>query len=88
MIGGAFVRLSAILAGFLAITYTLCVLFDLAVPASYRMYPAWGALFPGFEWGDWRGFLIGFGEALVYGIYAAALYQGLRFTFFRRQLAG
>ena len=74
MINLSFVRLSAVLAAFLGITYTLCVLFDLVVPASYQMYPAWEALLPRFEWLSWRSYFIGLVEVLAYGVYGAALY--------------
>ena len=69
-----FVRLSAILAAFLGITYTLCVLYDLIVPASYRMSSAWEGLLPGFQWLSWGSYFLGLGEVLAYGVYAAALY--------------
>ncbi len=77
-------RLSAVLAALLGVTYTLCVLYDLAVPASYRMYPAWEAWLPGFQWLTWGSFFIGLGEVLAYGIYAAALYLLLSRVALRR----
>ena len=74
MIRLSFVRLAAIFAAFLGITYTLCVLYDLVAPASYRMYTAWEGVLPGFEWLSWGSYLIGLTEVLAYGVYAAALY--------------
>ncbi len=75
-------RLSILLATFLGLTYALCVLYGLTVPTSYRMYPAWEALLPGFKWLSWGSFFIGLGEVLAYGVYAAILY-----TFLRRLIA-
>lgn len=53
---------------FLAITFTLCVAFDLLFPAR-AMYQAWQALLPGFEWLSWQGFFLGLIESYGYGWY-------------------
>ncbi len=58
---------------FLAITFALCVAFDLLFP-EHAMYKAWQNLFPGFEWLSWRGFLIGLVEAWGYGWYFALIW--------------
>ncbi len=71
-------RLSILLASFLGLTYTLCVLYGLAVPSSYRMHTAWEALLPGFQWLTWGDFFLGLGEVLGYGVYAAVLFALLR----------
>ena len=70
----SFMRLSVILALFLGVTYTLCVLYGLTVAASFHMYPAWQGLLPGFWWLSWGSYFIGLGEVLAYGVYAAGLY--------------
>ena len=70
----SFIRLSAVLALLLGVTYTLCVLYGLTVPASFHMYPAWEGLLPGFRWLSWGSYFIGLGEVLAYGVYAAVLY--------------
>ncbi len=70
----SFIRLSTVLALFLGVTYTLCVLYGLTVPASFQMYPAWEGLLPGFRWLSWGSYFIGLGEVLAYGVYAAGLY--------------
>ena len=80
----SFTRLSIVLASLLGLSYTLCVLYDLVVPASYRMYPAWEAWLPGFQWLTWGSFVIGLGEVLAFGIYAAALYLLLSRLVLRR----
>jgi hypothetical protein len=65
---------------FLAIAFTLCVLFDLAFPA-HAMYAAWSKLFPGFEWISRRSYLVGFAESYGYGWFFALLWAGL-YNFF------
>lgn len=52
----------------LAITFTLCVAFDLMFP-DMAMYQAWLKLLPGFEWLTWRSFLVGLVESYSYGWY-------------------
>ena len=53
---------------FLAITFTLCVLWDLALP-DYAMYESWRALLPGFEWISWKSYFLGLLESWGYGWY-------------------
>ncbi len=65
---------------FLAITYTLCVLFDLLFP-QYAMYPAWQRLLPGFAWISWASYFVGLIESYVYGWYVAVLW-GLLYNLF------
>lgn len=52
----------------LAITFTLCVAFDLVFP-EMSMYMAWLKLLPGFEWLSWRSFFLGLAESYGYGWY-------------------
>ena len=60
----------------LAITFTLCVAFDLLFP-SHAMYQAWVRLLPGFEWLSWRSFLIGLAESYGYGWFIALIWVPL-----------
>ena len=53
---------------FLAITFSVCVAFDLLFPA-HAMYQAWQKLLPGFEWISWKSFLVGLIESYGYGWY-------------------
>ena len=53
---------------FLAITFALCVGFDLLFP-SRAMYGAWQRLLPGFEWISWQSFFLGLIESYGYGWY-------------------
>lgn len=52
----------------LAITFTLCVAFDLLFP-DMAMYKVWLQLLPGFEWLSWKSFFLGFAESYSYGWY-------------------
>jgi len=65
---------------FLAITYVLCVIFDLWF-ADYAMYRAWQLLLPGFTWLTWPSFFLGLVEAFAYGWYVALVFAPL-YNFF------
>lgn len=65
---------------FLAITFTLCVAFDLAFP-EHAMYEAWRKLLPGFEWISWSSFGLGLIESYGYGWYIALIWVPL-YNFF------
>jgi hypothetical protein len=58
---------------FLAISFLLCVLFDLAFPA-HAMFSSWQALLPGFHWISWGSFILGLIESYGYGWYAALIF--------------
>jgi len=62
----------AALAAAVAITYTLCVLWDLLVPAT-AMHPAWHVLLPGFAWSR-GGVALGLVELVLYSFWAAVLF--------------
>lgn len=58
---------------FLAVTYVLCVVFDLIFP-DLKMYETWLPLLPGVTWLDWTGFLLGLVESFFYGWYVALIF--------------
>ena len=68
------------LGSFLAITFALCVLFDLWFP-ELAMYPGWSRLLPGFTWISWPSFFLGLVESFAYGWYVALIFGPL-FNFF------
>lgn len=68
---------------FLAITFTVCVAFDLLFP-SRAMYQAWQNLLPGFTWISWRSFAVGLVESYGYGWYAALIWVPLYNVFAAR----
>lgn len=61
---------------FLAISFVLCVLYDLAFP-GHTMYQAWIRLLPGFKWLSWGSFLLGLIESFLYGIYFSLIFVPL-----------
>lgn len=58
---------------FLAISFSLCVAFDLVFP-GVRMYEVWLKLLPGFEWLSWPSFFLGLVESYGYGWYFALIW--------------
>jgi hypothetical protein len=79
------VALGMSLGSFFAITFVLCVLFDLWFP-SLAMYPVWIQLLPGFTWISWTSFMLGLIETFAYGWYIALVFGPL-YNFFARQFA-
>lgn len=63
-----------------AITFILCVGFDLIFPGM-AMYQTWLKLLPGFTWLSWQSFLLGLAEAFAYGWYVALIFAPL-FNYF------
>lgn len=61
---------------FLAISFTLCVVLDLALP-QHQMYTAWQKLLPGFEWISFSSYLLGLVESYAYGWYFALIWVPL-----------
>ncbi len=57
----------------LAVTFVLCVVFDLLLP-DHAMYGTWQTLLPGFEWISWKSFFLGMIEAYGYGWYFALIW--------------
>lgn len=58
---------------FLAITFVLCVGFDLVFPA-HAMFQTWQRLLPGFHWISWGSFFLGLIESYGYGWYLALIW--------------
>ena len=65
---------------FFAVTFVICVLFDLWFPES-AMYPAWAKFLPGFTWLTWPSFFLGLVESFAYGWYVALIFGPL-FNYF------
>lgn len=64
----------------LAITFVLCVLFDLWFP-EFAMNRVWSPLLPGFTWISWGSFTLGLVESFAYGWYFALIFGPL-YNFF------
>ncbi len=63
----------------LSTLYSLCVLFDLAIP-RYAMYRVWGALLPGFTWLTPFSFLLGLIESFIFGSVFIGLLFGVLYN--------
>ena len=68
---------------FLAITFVLCVGFDLLFP-QMAMFRSWQALLPGFTWISGSSFLLGLVESYGYGWYVALIWVPLYNVFTAR----
>ncbi len=80
------VALGMSLGVFLALTFVLCVLFDLWFPA-WAMNPSWAPLLPGFIWISWGSFFLGLAETFAYGWYIALVFGPL-YNFFVSRFRG
>lgn len=69
---------------FLAITFILCVGFDLSFP-EHAMFRAWQDLLPGFHWISWGSFFIGLIESYAYGWYFTLIWVPLYNVFAFRE---
>jgi hypothetical protein len=76
----AVVALGMSLGLFFAITFVLCVLFDLWFPGM-AMYETWLRLLPGVTWFSWPSFFLGLAESFAYGWYVALVFAPL-YNFF------
>lgn len=61
---------------FLAITFLICVVFDLIFP-QHAMFRVWQDLLPGFEFISWKTFILGLIEAYAYGWFFAVVWVPL-----------
>ncbi|MEQ8399817.1 MAG: DUF5676 family membrane protein [Roseitalea porphyridii] len=61
---------------FLAITFVLCVAFDLVVPGQ-AMFRTWLGLIPWFDWLSWPDFAWGLAVSFAYGWYIALIFAPL-----------
>ncbi len=81
------VPLGMSLGAFFAVTFVLCVLFDLWFPAL-AMNPVWAPLLPGFIWISWSSFFLGLVETFAYGWYIALIFAPLFNLFTARHEQG
>ncbi|MDQ2929994.1 MAG: DUF5676 family membrane protein [Gemmatimonadota bacterium] len=72
---------------FAAISFVVCVLYGLIVPASLHSSAALEAVFPGFKWLTFGGFVVGLIESFLYGAYAGLVFVPIYNALSRRQSA-
>lgn len=71
---------------FFAISFALCVAFDLLFPA-HAMFRVWQELLPGFEWISPTSFILGLVESYAYGWFVALIWAPLYNVFALRRQA-
>ncbi|MEP7347183.1 MAG: DUF5676 family membrane protein, partial [Gemmatimonadaceae bacterium] len=59
---------------FAAISFVLCVIYGLIVPANLHMASALEAVLPAFKWLTFGGFVLGLLESFLYGAYAGLVF--------------
>lgn len=67
------------------VTFTICILWDLAVP-SYSMIAIWKVLLPGFQGITWGSYILGLAEVILYAVYTALIFVP-SYNFFHRRWA-
>lgn len=72
------------LGAFTLLTYLVCIVYGLIVPASLHMTQFLEITLPGFHWLTLWGFLIGVVESFLYGVYAGLVYTPI-YNFFHRR---
>ncbi len=68
-------------------SYLICIAYGLIVPASLHMTEFLEITLPGFKWLTAWGFIIGFIESFLYGVYAGLVYTPI-YNFFNRKWGG
>ena len=58
-----------------AVTFVVCVLYDLIVPTPLQMTGLLEGILPGFRWLTADGFVIGVIESFLYGVYAGLVFS-------------
>jgi hypothetical protein len=73
---------------FFDVTFVLCVAWGMALPTLHaRGVPTLEAILPGFTWLTPGSFVLGLGEAFLYGVYVALVFVPL-FNHFEARPAG
>ncbi|MFQ5683320.1 MAG: hypothetical protein ACE5HC_08625 [Candidatus Binatia bacterium] len=68
-----FSQVALSLSVFGGITFTLCILWDLAFP-TLAMTRLWEILLPGFKGISWDSYFLGLAEVILYGVYTAVVF--------------
>jgi hypothetical protein len=76
---------AATLSLFAFVTYTVCILWDLALP-QFSMVAIWKVLLPGFQGITWESYLLGLVEIILYALYTALVFVP-SYNYFQRRWA-
>ena len=60
---------------YFSILFTLCLIYDLFVPASYQMLPLWKILLPGFTGLTFSNYLLGLLDIVIFSAYTAFVFS-------------
>ena len=71
---------------FTSISFVLCVVYGLIVPASLHPATVLEAVLPAFKWLTLPGFLLGLVESFLYGVYAGLVFVPI-YNFLSRRWA-
>jgi hypothetical protein len=72
------------LGAFTLFSYLLCIAYGLVVPVRFHMTQFLEITLPGFTWLTLRGFIIGFIESFLWGVYAGLVFTPI-YNFFHRR---
>lgn len=67
------------------VTFTICILWDLAIP-SYSMAAIWKVLLPGFQGITWGSYFLGVAGTILYAVYTALIFVP-SYNYFQRRWA-
>ncbi|GIW53596.1 MAG: hypothetical protein KatS3mg081_2951 [Gemmatimonadales bacterium] len=71
-----------------AVSFVVCVAYDLVAPEPLHMHRALEIVLPGFRWLTPGSFLLGLFESSAYGVYAGLVFGGIYNALWRRLAAG
>lgn len=72
------------MASFTTVSYVVCVIYGLIVPASLHMVQFLEIILPGFKWLSMGAFVIGLVESFLYGVYAGLVFTPM-YNFYQRK---
>ncbi len=81
----SFREVASTLSLFGIVTFTVCILWDLAFP-SMSMVAVWETLLPGFQGITWGSYLLGLVEIILYALYTALIFVP-SYNYFHRRWA-
>lgn len=70
-----------------AVTFLVCVFYGLVTPPALHMHEFLEQVLPAFKWLTWPGFLLGFAESFLYGVYAGLTFAPI-YNFLRQRRGG
>lgn len=73
---------------FAAVSFVLCVIYGLVVPASLHAAQTLEAVLPAFKWLTFGGFVLGLVESFLYGAYTGLVFVPIYNALYRRWGAG